>query len=71
MAGIYDEAKMWAYAGNKGLQMILPQLDELQFDSDRGAGLLGKQPIECCFFPGLVYLQNILQNVNTINFVCI
>jgi hypothetical protein len=34
MAGIYDEAKMWAYAGIKGLQMILPQLDELQLHSE-------------------------------------
>jgi hypothetical protein len=23
MEAIYDEAKMWAYAGNQGLQMIL------------------------------------------------
>jgi hypothetical protein len=34
MDAIYDEAKLWAHAGNKGLQMILPQIDELHLNSE-------------------------------------
>jgi hypothetical protein len=48
--GTYDEARAWAYAGNKGLQLVLPLID------DHGVSLNG--------LPSVNVVVDSFQNVN-------